>query len=319
MKRTKQRLGVYTVLLFLLTVAAVSIKTVALIYDFDFNTGYFENKLFSSISDALLIVGVLLSLSYATAKWGESLRASFSSPAFYLPSGLVGVALLFMSGECFKSVFVRIAANPDLGFKVFTPELILELVLALLALISIGYFLLGTLIEGRRDSTRAILGIVTALFLSFYAAYLYFDTTAPINAPIKVLGEMAYVFTSVFFLYETRISLGRDKWSLYLAFGMASSILLAASSIPALVVYFTNGAVITRSITESTLSAALFVFTSLRVLHTFLLRKDRKSPIAGISEITSEKKEIVSDTALKDFDDGEPDNYTMTFDEGEAK
>lgn len=321
MKRMKQRLGIYTVLLFLLTVTAVILRTLALLYDFDFKTGYFDSKLLSGISDAVITVGVLFSLSYVAVGRCKALRTSFSSPAFYLPSGLLGVSLLFLSGEYFKSTFMKMFENSNLGFKVFTPQLTLELLLASLALASIGYCILGVFIEGRRDVTRGVFGIIAALFFAFYAAHLYFDTTLPINAPTKILDEIAYVFTAAFFLFETRISLGRDKWGAYLAFGMAAAILCAASSIPSLILYFTRGAVIAHSLTESVLTATLFIFIFARVLQALSLRLDKQSPIAVLAEMQPEisPEDLPNSQNDADSEDGEPYNYTMTFEDIERK
>lgn len=322
MKRTKQCLGIYTVLLFLLILVTVTLKTVALFNDFDFETEYFKDSPLATVSDWMLVAGSLLMLSFIAVGRAEPLRASFSAPAFYLPSGLVGVALLFMSAEHFKSVFTAALENGNSALGIFKPETLLPLAVALLALASIGYFILGSLVNGRHDLLRSAFGITVAVFLSLYTAYLYFDTELPINAPIKVLDEMAYVFTSVFFLFETRISLGRDKWGAYLAFGMTASLLTAVSSLPALILYFTRGAVITHTLTEAVLTFTLFVFTSARVLHALSLRADKKSPLAELSEIMAEEKtenSLEAETEADTSDDSEPDNYTMTFDEGEAK
>ena len=321
MKRTKQRLGIYTVLLFLLTAAAVALKTAALLYNFNFKTNYFDDKLLSGISDALLIAGVLLSLSYVAVGRRDSLRASFSSPAFYLPSGVIGVALLFFCGEHLASVFAKISVNmqSDFRLKIFTPEIAIELLAVLLALASIGYFILGSLVMGRRNVIRSAFGITVALFLAIYAAYIYFDTSLPINAPIKILDEIAYVFAAVFFLYETRISLGRDMWGAYLAFGMATAILCAASSLPALILYFVRGAVISISLTDSVLTAGLFVFTSSRILHALALRKDEKTPLAVVAEAVNERRCDNPEPSEPEEADLEPDNYTMTFEETEGK
>ncbi len=321
MKRTKQRLGIYTVLLFLLTMAAVTLKTLALLWDFDFETGYFGDSLLAKISDWILLLGALFSLSFLATGRITPLRASFSSPAFYIPSGLVGVALLFMSSELFTKVLASISENLHLGFGAFGRDLILPVSVALLSLLSIGYFALGSLTRSRRDTVRSTFGIITAAALSLYAAYLYFDTALPINAPTKVLDEMAYIFTSAFFLFETRISLGRDKWGAYLSFGMAAALLCASSSIPSLAVYFTRGKIITHTLAEAVLTFTLFIFTSARVLHAASLRADEKSPLAIISEIMTENKSTApakTEESSDDAEGGEPDNYTMTFDD-EAK
>lgn len=319
MRRTKQRLGVYTVLLFLLIAATVTLRTLALLWDFDFEFGYFGTSVAATASDWVLIAGSVLLISFVAVGGVLPLRASFSSSAFYLPSGLVGVALLFLSADYFKKVFIMISERAHLGFGIFNADTLLPLAVALLSLLSIGYLFLGALAGSRNNARRSLFGTIAAVFFSVYAIYLYFDPTLPINAPTKVLDEMAYVFTSAFFLFETRISLGRDKWNAYLGFGMTAALLTAASSLPALIVYLVRGELTAHSLSEAVLTLTLFIFTGTRVLQALVLRNDKKNPMAQFAEMaTAAKEERAELDAAEDEGDGEPDNYTMTFD-GEAK
>lgn len=326
MKKTKRRLGIYLLLLILITAAAVVLRTLACFNDFNPTTGYFDDKLIITVADWLTVGGVVLFLSYPIASGRVALRASFSSPMFYLPSGLVSVALLFLSAELLSKVWGLLSESSRLQDSLLTAELLIPLAVALLALCSIVYFLLGALIEGRCDTRRAAFGILAVLFLAVYAAYLYFDTKLPINAPTKVVDMMAYIFASAFFLFEVRISLGRDRWGAYLAFGMAAALLSGYSALPSLIVYLARGTLITNSLAEAALTMTLFIFITARVLHATRLRDDEKNPAAAAAELLSAARlaDMSAEVAeeLDDDDescDKEPDNYTMNFEDTESK
>ena len=100
---------------------------------------------------------------------------------------------------------------------------------------------------------------------------LYFMTETPINSVNKLTDQMAFLFAAIFFLYETRISLGTDKWRAYVSFGAIAALLCAYSSIPALLTYFIKGEVISASIEESAFVFCLFLFIMARLILTAAL------------------------------------------------
>ena len=71
---------------------------------------------------------------------------------------------------------------------------------------------------------------------------------------------MAYLSAALFFLYESRVSLGRAKWRPYVSFGLIAALLTAYSAIPSLIVYAVNGYLVSNSIVESVLSLTLSFF-----------------------------------------------------------
>ena len=128
---------------------------------------------------------------------------------------------------------------------------------------------------------RSDLGIIVLVFLCAYVAYIFFDKSTPINAPVKTATMMAFLFFSLFFLYETRLSLGREKWHLYVAFAFISSIISAYASIPALIVYIIKGDVIGISIYETVLVFAFFIFSTFKLFLVGELVPERGSNVVN--------------------------------------
>ena len=164
--------------------------------------------------------------------------------------------------------------------------MILLFALAALAALSILHFLCTAAIEDNKSAKRANFGLCTVLFLALYSVYLYFNTNLPINAPNKIIDQMAVLLCAVFFLYETRLSIGREKWRQYIAFGFIAARLCAYSSIPNIIVYFARSdfeagieVTLSNSIYETALVFALFIFITARLLLAGELIEDKESPI----------------------------------------
>ena len=101
---------------------------------------------------------------------------------------------------------------------------------------------------------------------------------------------MAYLFIALFFLYEIRLSLGRERWKQYIAFGFMAALLSAYSSIPALIVYFAKGKTISLSIYENVLTLMFFVFITLKLLLASYLTEDKTSSVVeGIMKLSAER------------------------------
>lgn len=301
MKNKTKIFGAYLPIFTLFLIATVTIRTVALFLHFDANLGFFSQKALISVSDYMVIAISVFFLSYIfTAKKDIKLVPDFTSPATYIPTGIVSVALVFMV----VSLFIRLFNTMDFirelkeentlsSLSAIPMQRVLVFVLiitAILALLSIVHFVLIAIVENHSNTKRANFGICTILFLSIYTIYLYFSTELPLNAPNKALDQMAYLFAAVFFLYETRLSLGREKWRQYIAFGFIASTISAYASIPALIYYFAEGTVVSNSVYELVLTFSLFVFITSRFLLTGNLIEDTPSDVVSNLILSAEAR-----------------------------
>ena len=312
MKKRYKLFGGYFPLFVLALISTSVMRTVALLNDFDKKTGYFTSKTLITVADYIVIGASLLLFTYLfTAKKGLKLIPDFTSPATYAPTGIVGAALLFTGIHFFSKAGESADRISELKYygslsaeSLIATErilLVLSVVVGILALLSSIHFVLCALIEKSVSFGRADFGIVTVAFLAVYAILLYFDNAQPINAPGKILLEISLLFAAVFFLFETRLSIGREKWRAYIAFGFIAALIAAYSSIPSLIYFFAEGVEIAGSIYEMILLAAIFIFISARILLTGDLIEDTVSPIATVfkaasearsEEITPKKEEI---------------------------
>ena len=266
MEHSRRKQTPYLYLYALITVAAVTLRTVASFTSLN-EYGYYSSVLFP-ISGYLTLGGVLLLLCYALLhRRDEKKRADFSGPLTYIPGAPLALCLVLLGA----SLFVRKAAAPlgSLALKA----------LALLAVFGAFYFLFTVLYETKLSDLRAAFGMALTLFLILYAGYLYFDKSLPINAQTKICDQVAYVFASLFFLAETRISLGRESFPLYTALGFSASLLCSYSAIPSLLVYAAEGRVISNSANESFVTLFLFAYILCRTVLSLLWQSESATPL----------------------------------------
>jgi hypothetical protein len=303
MKNKAKLFGIYLPLFLAVVIGAVVMRTVALFSHFDFTTGYFTEKLLISISNYTVAAAVLLFFTYIfTARRDISLIADFTSPATYIPTGIVGSALIFMTFHLFRYAgelleyieYLRDYNTPSSLSAIPSHRLLLIIIVAtmIFSILSCIHFVLTALVESHSNTKRAGFGICTVIFLCLYAIYLYFSTELPLNAPNKTLDQMVYLFAAVFFLYETRLSLGRERWRPYIAFGFIAATVSAYSSVPAIIIYFANGRAVSDSVYEIALSFALFIFITSRLLLTGNLIEDRVSETVSALEKASDARTL---------------------------
>ncbi len=269
MKNKTKLFGIYLPFFILILAGAIILRTISAAKYFNYGFGYFTNSVLPKIANALIIMAILFFIIYILAtRKRTSLIPSFSSPANYIPSAAVSASLIFMTIH-----LVRLFITSDSGLTKW-----LALVISVFAALSTIYFALNTIFVRHISARRANFGFFFVIFLSLYLAFLYFDDRAPINSPVKVTDQMAYLFSAVFFLYEVRLSLGREKWNFYIIFGFATAALTAYSSIPTIITYFITGKVISNSIYESILTLSIFLYSALKILLTDKLISKEPSP-----------------------------------------
>ena len=106
MNKTKKLSGIYLFILFLATAVPTVLRTVALLQNFDYRSGYFsDGKTLITAAGITVSALVLLLLTFAfTAQMPTKLRASFNTPATYIPVGAVGAALIFFAADAYVAL-----------------------------------------------------------------------------------------------------------------------------------------------------------------------------------------------------------------------
>ncbi len=262
-----RKIDLYTIPLMLVCVIASALRGFALLTAFDGVTMHFTNKTAITVSYVIVAISVIGFLSYLI--FGEKDRGLITrsdNAASFIPAGLVSTALMFMGVQ-----------NLTLLKDVYTDKSIKIIAIAtsLLAFMSVISFFLSIFIEQKDSHFKAAFSLSIVFFLAVYAVLLYFNKqTHPTNSPNRFIDEMAYLFSAIFFLYEARIPLGREKWRGYVAFGLSATLLCAYSAIPALIMYFVDGYTVSESLIESILTLTLAIFISSRVMQIKTLTPD---------------------------------------------
>ncbi len=269
MKQNKKKFSLVTLLCVLAIPASCGIRIAALLRDYDTKYGYFNDNTLIRIGNIMVLAFCVLIAAEALINLKrKNLKPSFDTARTYIPAGLCAAASLFMAKHLFGTALKYAAGNTAALIKLITAA---AAVFSLLAVIGFVVFIITL---DRFSNARVYASLAISLFLLLSASHIYFDGQFPLNAPNKIIDLVAHVFASLFFLYEARISLGREKWRLYVLFGGVATVLLAYSSIPAITVYFVKGYTVSGSIYESVLSLMLFLFVGARCLMTDLLRHD---------------------------------------------
>ena len=273
MKKLINLYGIYLPIFLLALPLTVALRTVALFTDLT-QYGHFGNDILITIAGWVVVAAVLFFVSYMwLGKKDIALIPSFSSPANYIPAGLVAITLAMLGTHI-------LIINSKIDFTVAsTYTKVISTATPILALVSVVYFLLSSILIARRSMQRSDFGIITLLFICMYIAYIYFDTSLPINAPTRITDEIAFLGIAMFFLGETRLSLGRESWRRYIAFAFIGATVTAYSAIPNLIYYFARKETLSLSIYESLLTLAFFIFIISKIFLTPMLTKDKNSSI----------------------------------------
>lgn len=279
MNRNSARLSLYLTLLSVITVAAVVLRTLACVRDLESNMIYYSSGALITAANVVITAGVVLMLTSLVSLRKEPIRATFSSPLTYVPTGVIATALLLFLIRVLNSfgeVNTLINATPGSAGAPLQFCKYLLLACLLLVPVAIAHFFFTAFLTERHERLRGWFALGTILLFAAYAAYLYFNTDAPLNSQNKVVEQMAFLFAALFFLYEARISLGREMWRPYAAFGLSAAALCAYASVPALLAYLINGRIVTESIESAVLLFALFIFIFARLCMCAASSPDRE-------------------------------------------
>ena len=293
---------IYLPIMCLAVALSVSLRLAAMLTDYDLKVGYFNEKALITAASVAVVCGSVLLFTYAfVGNRSEKLIATFTTPSTYVPSAIIITALIFFATKAYARIKDFELAFPagidredaaryvsqNLSFYVTA-------LLVPLALLAAVYFILNATVAERYSVARAAFGVCTVLFLAIYASFLYFDTTMAINAPNKIVDQMAFIFASLFFLYEIRISLARECWHLYIAFGFIAATLGAYSSIPSIVMFFVKDTVISHSLEETLLMLCITLFIASRLVLACKLNPDRESEfVAAMRERADERNRYI--------------------------
>ena len=278
----------FTVLALVLSAVAVFLRTVACMNDLEYTFGYFSSKTMEISALTAFVIGCIVLFSYAFFANNMAVKPSFSSPATYVPTGIAAIGLIF------TSVSLLLKLDGATGYTYY-----LILLTSVTALLAVVHFFLNAYLTDAKTELRAFFSLSTVVFLALYAAFLYFDRSLPLNSHNKLVDQLAFLLAAIFFLYESRISLGREKWKSYVSFGLIAALATAYSSIPSLIVYVFKGYTISNSIEESVLCFTLFIFIISRLILVASLSEYKENRFINAMHNYAEKREALIIESMK--------------------
>lgn len=274
---------IYAIPLIFVSLAAVVLRSVALIFAFDVTdpSMHFTDKTVITIGNVIVIVSVITFLSYLI--FGEKEQNFITrndTAASYVPAGIMCIALLFMAANNLFEI-VKLLINGGEHARLYTHH-ILGILSAVLAVLSAVSFFLSLFIEKKDNLCKSAFSLFIVLFLAFYTIQIYFNKEVhPTNSPNRLIDQLAYLGAALFFIFEARIPLGRAKWKGYTSFGFIATLLCFYSSIPSLVLYAVrDGYVLSESIFESILTLTIAIYSLFKVLQIRNMATDTECNIA---------------------------------------
>lgn len=301
MNTNSKRLKIYLAVMLIATAVATSLRTIACINHLNYVSGFFESKPLITAADIIIWLTVLGMLSYPLTVPRIKLRADFTASATYAPTGMIAVATAFLGVSVFS--YANAVENSLLLIK------LIAFLTAVLAFLSIGHHFLSSFITASKTDLRAYFAIATAAFVALYSMLIHLDNSTAISEPAKALRQVSFILLAIFSLYEARISLGREMWRIYSAFGLATASLTAYTSIPALITYFVKsnefrkvlissvGPESLASVEEYVFLLAAFIFVLVRLCLCILAKEDKENElIKALDEHASEREAQVNES-----------------------
>ncbi len=231
-KKRAGMFGAYLIFTVAAALAAAGLQLYLLLTDYDFTLGLYKSgSSLPTVLAALLVAAtaVLLTLILTGRKYKMSDALPPVGRGLTFISALTGFAMIgtvvmqLMLGLKYKMMFEGWKSALATG---------LEVCLLAFALPSALYFIVMALRRDPYQRSTAALGFFPVLWAAAHLMCVYFDASTTFNNPLRILEQAALIAVMLFFLMELRYLIGRAKPLLYLAFGMITLLLIAASSLP---------------------------------------------------------------------------------------
>lgn len=296
----------------LLTVTAIVLRMVLLLFHFDTSVRHFADIPLSTVAfPAVLIFAAVLFAAFGFLKRGE------------LQGNALNASLPAAFASAFCAVAALVYAISEISDVMDAADSLTRIFGILMLVCSIGlivYFILNV-IGTVPVFFRALCGIFTVFFCVFYILYSYFDTTLMLNDPNRVLDQIAFLSLVFFFLVECRFFFKAARYSVYLPLAMLAMLLCAVSSIPALIYGAMEDVSLTGSTTHDFMVFSFFVYAVVQLFTASCNDEKEVTRSVYASEIAKDAAESAGslhDPDQQVFDFGNESKQTATPNETET-
>ena len=253
MNNKNLKYNLYLGITLLFALMSVIIRTVLLISYFDRDIGYYSHgTVLPGIHTVILCASVIFAASFLLAT-----RKDECEEKKFRNSGI----FIFSSSLC---AFMLIAS---LLLTFTKADTTLEKIAAFTAAPAALYFLSALIRSADTAKLRTLFGFFVPIWGTLNLAVIYFDSFVAINAPNKIIEQMAFICVMLFFLYELRIHLNKQKPKLYSFCGMCALVFAATAAFPGIVAA-SFGAIDANYLMYDVIFAAMFIYVLVTMLQS---------------------------------------------------
>lgn len=218
--------------------ALTVVRTLSLAGDFDPDIQYFRvgaalPMIFRVAAIALTVCAFVLPLLVSKKKLPDS-ACTNSNPATALTALLAALALAAATVVEVRTIIQNRsqAVVPFAAEQGFTQRLnTISVPLAIFAAIAAIYLVMCALETKVPAKVRVAVGFGAVAFFVCRLLALYYDTSSPINSPIKMLDQLSYAFAMLFVVNELRAAVGEYRSRNYFQTGVTAFLLMLPSSV----------------------------------------------------------------------------------------
>ena len=263
----------------LLTVLAVILRMLLLLFHFDTSVRHFEDIPLANIAfPTVLILASFLFVAFGVLKRSE------------LRDNTLNTSLPGAFASAFCAIAALVYAVTEISDIINCTDSLARIFGTLMLICSLGlilYFIFGA-IGTVPVFLRALCGIFTIFFCVFYILYSYFDMSLMLNDPNRVLDQITFLSLVLFFLVECRFFFGTARYTVYLPLAMLAMLFCAVSSIPALIYGAMHDVSLSGSTTHDFMVFALFVYAVVQLFTAAYSGKKEEVKSAYANEIATD-------------------------------
>lgn len=257
--------SLFVLLTLILTAVAIALRTLDLVFFFDYDIGYYRSDaVLPLITNIFFVVSVLffaVSTVFLT-RVPDSLSGREKNPLTVVASSL---SIL---------IFLALGIN-FLRLYMLLPTYIIA-VYAIISFVSAIYFISNIFNFG--GQYRALFTIPVIMNFVFILAISYFDVTVQMNSPEKLLLHITCLSAMFFFILEARCIFENIRKKLYLFWLCTSLFFSGVYSVPSLICFVTDGVYDRKFISFIILFFAIFVYLVMRAVNVMKATKKAVAP-----------------------------------------
>ncbi len=296
--------------------AFIAALRVMALEDFEIATHYFAHgaKLPSAVNYLLFACVLIFFVCGLFLRGRISLSPSDRGIPFYFANAVLGASLAAYALFSFPVFFEHDRLS---SFDLSSFPGILFLLCTLFAVVGVFFCIHNCLFPNAEKNRRLLFGLSIPLFAILNVLSLYFDRTAPLNAPNKIFDQFTYVFVALYLLYELRVFLKEPHYAVQCTLGLITMVFTAANGFPSFIYMLTKGQQLSDNAAHDILMIAFFLYVAIRMLHILFTESAKNDHVMDLLAEAEHPAATWGETS-DDTIEGEEEDLQLTFDTVDA-